>query len=425
MEDNNQQNQYGSQNQFGVSGDQVSQTPPGSGASGQQGVPPPPPSLDERVSVRTMASDMQSVRESGGQVPQSQIVDAPQIPSLTPDESGFAPIENATPTTQEPELSDAAASGISQEPSVSDASFVSNTSMPTGDGGSKTKTTLIITGIVLVAIGLGFGAYYLVASLVAPSSSVAPVASTSTGELPVAVTPPQIAQETSTTTVQPMRHVSFIVNPTQTRTIAMAPTDDFASLRGAIGLLGAQATTTVPIGGVIDIGWVDASSSPLQSQAILPVYFPSFGLSLAGMVDPDFTSWVYLDKVGGAKFGFIFKLTPTAQAATTTIAQYIESNPTDLGNMFLATTTVPKTPVFKSGLIDKVGVRYLAYNTKVGRVVEYAFVTGSGSDVYLVVATSYNQMADIIGRLKELAVPAASVSAPAASTTASSTPSAR
>ena len=406
MDNGQQQNQYGSQNQFGMSGAGQSQSSPEPAVGGGQGVPPPP-SPDERVSVRTMASDMQSVKETGGQMPQSQIVDAPSIPSLSPDTSApavsAAPL--ATPNIQElaPAIDPA-----SNTPLVVSGDPVVGTS---GTGGSKTKTIFIAVGAAVVAIGLGFGAYYLVTSLVGSSSS--PVATSSSNTLPATqtTTPPAPVQQP--TVIPPMTHVSLLLAPTQSETVTVSPGGDPALLRAAVAALGVAGN--LPVGGVRDLAMVDASSSPVQSPTVLAAYFPSFGSSLSGVVGPDFTSWFYLDKTGGSKLGFIFKLTPAAQTATTTIAQYIESNPADLANLFLATTTAPQSPVFKDGLVAGVRVRFLAYNTKLGRVLEYGFITGSDGSMYLILATSYNQMVDIIGRLKTN--PLISSSAPALPTT--------
>ena len=429
--DNNQQNQYGSQNQFGVSPVGQPQASPDSGAGSQQGVPPPPPSTDERVSVRTMASDIQSVRETGGQMPQSQMVNAPEIPAMSPDALTFSPVPTPAPTpepTPAPAQTQAmpGVSGVDSvimnaaapEPAASlspDSGLLAVTPVATG---SKTKTILFVVGAIVLAALLGFGAYYLVVSLTG-SSSVAPVA-TSSPQLPVAVstTTPSSTPPQQPTVIEPAKHVSLILAPTQTEAVELLSGSGAAAIRSAIA--SAAGEPGLSPGDVKDLSITDASSSPVQSSVILPAYFPSFGPSLGGLIEPDFTSWIYFDKTGGSKLGFIFKLTAAAQSATTTIGQYIESNPADLANLFLATTTVPKAPVFKDGLVGGVHVRFLAYNVKLGRVIEYGFLTGSDGSVYLLMATSYNQMVDIINRLKANPSVVSSASLPSAATSSAS-----
>lgn len=368
-----------------------------------------------------MSSDIQSLRETGGQVPQSQIVDVPQIPSLSSDDSMSSPAPQPTPAPAMPDaqVTDAVMPAASApSPAMDVPSMSGGLGAPVVAGGtrSKTKTILIIIGVVVLALALGFGAYYLVTSLVGSSSTPSPVATSSNNVLP---TPTSSAPTQKPTVIAPMVHVSLLLTPTQTQMIALPSGGGPTSIRSVIVAAGAPAGLTV--GGVRDIAMVDASSSPVQSSTILPAFFPSFGSSLASVVEPDFTSWFYLDKIGGIKLGFVFKLTPAAQTATTTIAQYIESNPTDMANLFLATTTVPQSPVFKDGLVGGVPVRFLAYNTKAGRVLEYGFMNGADGSVYLVLATSYNQMVDIISRLKTnpLLVPPALVPSAAGSSTSS------
>lgn len=392
MDNGQQQNQYGSQNQFGMSGAGSSPPSPEPAAGGGQGVPPPP-SPDERVSVRTMASDMQSVKETGGQMPQSQIIDAPSIPSMSPEAS--MPSSPATPLVATSSGQDAPV--VNPETNVLPP--IAGGSIPDASkgAGSKTKIIFIAVGAVVIALALGWGAYYLVTSLTGSSSSVAPLATSSNNALPAAQTTSSVPVQ-QPTVIPPMTHVSLLLAPTQAETVTVSPGSDPGMLRAAVAARGVAGS--LPVGGVRDLAMVDASSSPVQSPAVLAAYFPSFGLSLGGVVEPDFTSWFYLDKTGGSKLGFVFKLTPAAQTATTTIAQYIESNPADLANLFLATTTAPQPTIFKDGMVANIRVRFLAYNAKLGRVLEYGFLTGSDGSVYLILATSYNQMVDVVSRLK-------------------------
>ncbi len=428
--DNNQQNQYGSQNQFGMSGAGQSQASPEPSLNNQQTAPPPPPSVDERVSVRTMASDTESVKETGGQLPQSQMVNAPEIPGMSSDALTFSPVPAPTPAPEPaaapsmPNVSDVSGgvTGAAEPQPIVDFSSGANLSSPVPAAPvGKTKTILVVVGAVVLAVLLGFGAYYLAVSLTA-SSSVAPVATTSP-QLPVTVptTTPSSTTPQQPTIIQPMTHVSLILAPTQTESVGLLSGSDPASVRSAIAsAAGAQGLSP---GDVKDLSITDASSSPIQSSVILSAYFPSFGASLASLVEPDFTSWLYIDKTGGSKLGFVFKLTAAAQSATTSIGQYIESNPGDLTNLFLATTTVPKAPVFKDGLVGTgvpVHVRFLAYNLKFGRVIEYGFLTGSDGGVYLILATSYNQIVDIVKRLKANPAVVAPATLPATATSSAS-----
>ena len=46
---------------------------------GAQNVPPPPSNEEENVAIRTMKSDSESIKQTGGDMPKSEIVTAPDI----------------------------------------------------------------------------------------------------------------------------------------------------------------------------------------------------------------------------------------------------------------------------------------------------------------------------------------------------------
>jgi len=435
MENNNAQNQSGSYNVSDnpTPASSSTQTEPSFSSSIVAGASspsvPPPPSPDERVAIRTMSSDLQSVRETGGQSPQSQIINAPELSKPTSDVVSSVPISSTPPpifsqqpTTPQPEKdfqqqpiqpSSFAPSVDGGPVSFSDNGqpFVENTK------GSFIKTLVWIIVGIMIAGGLGFGAYYLITSL---SQSPSLPSDTQNGELPI--TSSQQAQEdgavSTSTVVQALTHLSVILTPTDTHTLTITSTTDSNSVITAI------ASTSLPVlsvGSVRDVSLVDAGGKVIESSVVLPSYFPSFGSALAALVDRDFTTWIYYDKTGGAKLGFVFRLkanTPFEQASLS-VGQYIENNTQDIARLFITPTTTPPTITFKDGAVgdQKTKVRFAIYNTKQGNVFEYGWMTGTAGDHYLVLATSYNQMVDILNRM--IANPAIIV--PTVSTSSTST----
>lgn len=354
-------------------------------------------------------------------MPQSQMANVPQIPNMSPDVSTFSPVSASASVAQDfqsPPAPSGESDAFVQDGGVGSVPVAAPSTSPSG---SKTKTIFMIVGAILVALALGLGAYYLVGALVSAPATSVPVVTSSTEQLAASSSPSQ-EQVQAPTIVQPMAHLSLILAPAQTVTVTL-PAGGPDAVRAAVVAM--AGTEGLSVGSVKDITIVDASNTPAQSPTILSSYFPSFGQSLASMVDPDFTSWFYFDKTGGAKLGFVFKLNASGAQATTTIGQYIESNPVDVGHLFISTTTVPQMPAFKDGLVGNVvHVRYLVYNSKVGRVFEYGFMSGSDGSLYLILATSYNQIVDIVNRLKAnpLVVPPLVIPSTITTSSTSSTP---
>ncbi len=375
-------------------------------------VPPPPPSMDSQVGVRSMQSDLESVKQSGGEAPQSQIINAPELPDMGQQQpvaqnpqTNFQSQNYATPETPAQQTPPVSSEPM---PSFSQASYQPSDGQPALNSkpGLNLKTILFIVLGLVVAGGIGYGAYYLVSGMSSsPQISIPTASNNTTSTLPL-LPPPVTQTSTPTSTpvsnvpvIPPLVHQSLILNPTKAQTLVINPVDlpDFQSV------VASSSKEKMLVASVKDLAFVDASSTPIESTQFLKSYFPVESQMLSQVFDRDFTSWLYYDKTGGAKFGVVLKLKSSVSLdqASSSLGSILENGYSDVKNLFVSTTTVPSKIEFKGGIISGVSVRYLVYDLKTAKVFEYAWMTAGGNN-YLVMATSYNQMADIIKRLKAL-----------------------
>ncbi len=373
-------------------------------------IPPPPPSMDSQVGVRSMQSDLESVKQSGGEAPQSQIINTPELSAM-----GQQPPTVQNYSAQETPAQPTTPSQSESMPPFSQASYQPSDSQPASSPkpGLNLKTILFIILGLVVAGGIGYGAYYLVSGLSStPQISIPSTTQSSTTASLPALAPPVTPTSTPTTTptttpisvapvIPPLVHQSLILKPTKSQTLVINPVDlpDFQSA------VASSSKEKLLASSVKDLAFVDASSTPIESAQFLKSYFPGEAQMLSQIFDRDFTSWLYYDKTGGAKFGTVLKLknSVSLDQASSSFSSTIEGAYSDVKNIFVSGPAVPSKVDFKGGIINGVSVRYLVYNLKSADVFEYAWMNAGGNN-YLVMATSYNQMVDIIKRLKALPV---------------------
>lgn len=363
----------------------------------QGNIPPPPPSQDQQVGIRSMSSDLQSIQQSGGEAPQSQIVNAPELSSLKQEQP--APSYQYQAPQSAPEIQPQApapdmGTGNMEVPPKSSFSF---------------KTILLIVGIIIVAGGLGFGAYYLISNLNSqPQVDLTPTPSTNNGlplTLPDATTSSSTLNTPIPIAVPPLIHASLISNPTKSEQIVLTDT----TLAGFKAAINNSAKEKLVAGNVKDLSFVNSSSTPIESYALVDAFLGASPSSVVSpdsvklILDRDFTSWLYADKVGGNKFGLVLKLKPQTNLdqAKATMVQFLEQNPMGIASLFVASSTPPTAVEFKDGQVEGISVRFLAFNAKTANVFEYGWMS-IGTDNYLVMTTSYNQMVDIVKRLKAI-----------------------
>ena len=390
--------------------DQPQNVYPGSpNQTGQSGNVPPPPPQEQQVGIRSMESDLKSIQQTGGESPQSQIISAPELSAARNQQAPPRPPYQPTPV---PSPGQPPAADISATPTFSEEPIIS----PKKSFGLK--SILMVIGVAILAVAVGFGVYYLVLSLKTEPEvnlggtqepSGLPVVEPTPPPTPLPVEEPVVPEPT------PLIHQSLISSPTKSEMLTI--TDN--SLNSFKTVVTNSSLEKLVVGNVKDLAFVDPTGKVIESSVFLSAFLPSASVAISPLMEKDFTSWLYYDKVGGAKFGTVFalnKLTPIEQSLTSIVAA-LEGGASDIANLFVSAVT-PLTKIeFKDGQVEGVTVRFLVFDSKVGNVFEYGWYA-VGDSYYLILATSYNQMVDIVKRVKAIVPgPSGSTSTTTTSTT--------
>lgn len=305
-------------------------------------VPPPPPTA--QYEVRTLASDSETLKASGG------IETAPKT---------FIP----APLGREKVYNPAAAPVVSAKKK----------------GSSK---LILIVGIIVIVAGLGaLGFMFLKPLLIAPQNEIPEIVPPE--ELPEEPTPPE---EPEAPTEEIPVHASFFVTPADSLGQISMPDVSLTTLKAAI---------FAPEGGTEKPGLADnAIKEIVVSVADKLLAFPQFismvlpemnAEAITPVFEDDFTLFIHKDGTNEL-LGFIAKVKADADPETlAAISTAFEASP-NLHNFY---AVAPGTlSAFKDGSVNGDPVRYAPFSTA-GYAFNYGwFKDSSGSD-YFVAASSY------------------------------------
>lgn len=314
--------------------------PPSYNPPSPQAVPPPPP---PEVGVRTLASDVSQMRQSGGMQPQPK--------TFRPEDLGGAPVFKP----REP----AAPGGLPKKP-------------------APTRMILIIGGAVAFLLIAAAVFYLFVRPILSPSEEVLPAETT-----PPAVETPPPAQSPPTVETPPapptlaLTHKSLF-NPAPQLTGTVAP-----EKLGLVDLTSAIQKVTSDAQAVGAVKELVLASATLGSGEVFNVLLPDLDKNFSDAnLEKDFTAFAYYD-VNGVWPGYVFQLKSGSDltAAKSGFAGMEASK--NLTNFYLVN---PGTPAaFKDGApISGNTVRYLSYS-KAGASFNYGWLGN-----YLVLSTSYS-----------------------------------
>lgn len=327
--------------------------PPSYNPPSPQVVPPPPP---PEVGVRTLASDVSQMRQSGGMQPQPK--------TFRPEDLGGAPVFKP------------------REPATPGA----------GPGrSSPTRMILIVGGAVAFLLIAAAVFYFFVRPILSPSEETLPTETTpsevttpppTTQTPPTSETPPASAIP-QTPPAPAFTHTSlFNPVPTLNEVISFEKPKALTTLTVALQ----KATSdSQPAGTIKEI--ILANERYLSTDllnTVLPDIFAEMGPTdeFPSQMEQDFTAFVYYDK-DGVWPGYVFKLKATAVVTPKETVARIEKSP-NLNNFYLVTPGVPKATTFKDGTpIKDNPVRYLPYS-KAGASFNYAWLGNN-----LVLSTSF------------------------------------
>ncbi len=353
--------------------------------------PPPPPPPE--ITLRTMQSDMQSLKQSGGTGSAPKPFTPPELTSDLQRPATPPPMPKM-PQSSLGEPRPAAPAGIAPKIEMESA------------GGSNWKKMILWGGILVVIVAAGVGGYLFVYPALFPQVPPAPPAPVVTPlqtpapapELP-AVTPATTTEAASTTplgmaTTTPTpapapAHISLLTSVANTVPLTVSPLD-LGSLKTALQIesqkLGAIDTLT-------EVTLQDSNSQILAADAIMPLVLPDLTAStVTKLFNSDMTTALYKD-ANGVWPVYILQLNPTSsQVEAQPTMTALESSP-NLANLFVAAPGTKTATTFKSGTVNGTATRYMPY-TATGASLNIAW-----SGTKLVISTSFNGIKKTLGVL--------------------------
>ena len=339
--------------------------------------PTPPPPPPPEITLRTMKSDLEALKQTGGASTAPKPFTPPELKTemsrpTPPPPPPPPPLPKITPSTFETKkTTDAVKPGA---PVIEEEAAMA---------GEKTKAKKVLLWVVVavVAVGVGLIAYFFIYPLFFPSQLPPPPAVTS----PAPVAPS--AEETPPLELK--QHISLLQTPNETVNKALADID----LLSVTQAMQTESQTQRPTENLVEIAFSD-SNGQIDASAFLPALLPELPASLLQPIfENDFTTALYYD-ADGAWPVYLFKLNfDTNISETQTVISALESS-VNLSNLFLAAPGTPSAAGFKSGQVNGIATRYLTYSQK-GAALNSAWANDT-----FVISTSYNGLKKVLGNIK-------------------------
>ncbi|MBI3046229.1 MAG: hypothetical protein HYY86_01620 [Candidatus Harrisonbacteria bacterium] len=329
-------------------------------AGGPKPPSPPPP----EINLRTMKSDLESLKETGGSAPAPKPFTPPELKkefALPPPPPKITPAEFGEPKkTEAPKIEEETA------------------------GTGKKKKLAVWLGSLIVVVGAGLAGYYLIFPLLFPPQAPPPTP---------AVTQPPITE--APVAAVPLAETAPAKNPHQS---LLTASDSSASAElAAINLdsltaaLKEKSQSASP-NTLTEVALSDANGQLLSSSvlnALLPEISPE---AIKNLFEDDFTAALYAD-TNGSWPAYILKLkTEASQVEAQTEINKLESS-LNLANLFLENPGTPNSAGFKTGQANGAATRYLTF-AKQGAGLNIAW---SGDK--LIISTSYNGLKKVLVNL--------------------------
>lgn len=350
-------------------------------ASPMRPTTPPPTPPPPEITLRTMQSDMESLKQTGGSGSAPKPFTPPE---LAKDLSRPAvPPPPMPPMTKIPQTDFA-----SQRPAAPAAA----PAIEMEKSGSNMGKMLLWGGALVLIIGAGVAGYMYVYPLLFPQLPPAPPAPAITTPTPEPVIPEPAAPEAVVPPAEvppaPKLHVSMLSAATAVSPLTLTVAD-LVSIKLA---LQAEAAKTAAADSLIETTLSDASGQ-LAASAVLPLMLPALTAdNMKKLFEDDFTTALYHD-ANGVWPVYILKINASSslvEAQPTVTA--LEASPS-LSNLFLSVPGTPSAGGFKSGKIGASDTRYLSFS-KTGASLNIAW---SGNK--LILSTSYNGLKKTLSSL--------------------------
>ena len=352
-------------------------------------MPPPPPPPE--ITLRTMQSDMESVKQSGGENPTPQAFTPPEIKNQNM--SGL--------------------DDLSKEDGMIRPGAGEGVLPPAEPPKKKGKIIILISVLILVLAGAAYAGYVYVYPMFAkPAISVnQPVVPETTipeTEIPetIVVVPPEeeiiatsTPEEMATTTPEEIlpppifrTHVSALVSPADSIiNLSVTGSTTLASIRD---LLVAEAGNKPAVETFLKEVSLSDAFGQLVFADVFSMFLPEVtSFELSQYFQEDFTSVIFYDN-NGAWFGLVAKLKEGASVSEAkTLMSKLEPS-SGLANLYLQDPGTKNSAGFKDGSANSVATRYLSFSN-IGASLNYGWTP----DNTFVLSTSYNGMKAMLVKL--------------------------
>ena len=340
--------------------------------------PPPTPPPPE-ITLRTMQSDIASLKQTGGSGAAPKPFTPPELtkelarPAVPPPPMPKIPQSDfSMPRPPAPAMPSSAAPKIEIEAS-----------------GGSWKKMLVWGGALLLIIGAGAAGYLYVYPMLFPQLPSAPPAPAITTPSNEAVIPePEAAAPTTEAPTQPRMHKSALSSVAATSQV-MITTLDLAALKSA---LKSEALKSAAPESLVEIVLSDAGGQ-LAVSSVLPAMLPSLTAeTVKRLFADDFTTALYHD-ANGVWPVYILTVSPSSsQVEAQPVVASLETS-ADLANLFVSAPGTQSAAGFKAGKVNELNTRYLTFS-KTGASLNVAWLGNN-----LVVSTSYNGLKKVLGSL--------------------------
>lgn len=303
---------------------------------GGSAVPPPPGGT--QYEVRTLASDSEALKASGG--------------------------TEASPKTFTPAP-------------LGGEEFFSPAAAPAAPAKKKGSNKLLpIILIVVLVIGIGVAGWFFAKPLLMSPAPQIPEA------LPPAIPPAEETPSEEPVVETPaVTHVSFFATPADVTDSLAVETVTMESLKA---LFPAPETSTLADGAIRELD-ITSAGAPLKFSEFLPAMLPDILPAGVSSFEEDFTLFVHKDGTNDLP-GFIAKVKADTDPETlSAISAALEASP-NAGN-FYAVSPGAKS-AFRDGAVNGDPVRYAPFATA-GYAFNYGWFKDASDSQYLVVASSY------------------------------------
>ncbi|MDD4761517.1 MAG: hypothetical protein PHZ25_00625 [Candidatus Pacebacteria bacterium] len=330
----------------------------------------PEPPKDSSVDVRTMPSDIQSVKQSGGGSPEprkfnlSEINQPASSVPPTPDSSNnqSSPFGAGFPSP----------SNIGEQSFVPGQNQIEITENPSAKSVDWKKIILIVVAVVAVGL-LGYVGYAYIYPMFFPAS--APVVEET---IPSSVLP-ETEPVTQEEVVAPAFIHSSYLNTSSLGSLPFSLTTfktDLATLLKPVGLISASST--------VSEFSIQKNNSQMKFSEFFNSLFP--GLSqetLENYFEEDFTAFAYYDADFEVWPGFIAKLKTDSNLFDAESAMKLIEISSDFSNVFVENQGERISPDFLDGQINSVPTRYITFTNKKAAI-DYMWMGN-----YFIISSSY------------------------------------